>query len=238
MKNITSKFAFIFIILLSGSSLCAQKFSMSNTQIEYQDKERTGIHIRMAPDHDDVRDEFKDWLHDKYDFKLKGNGFWRNKDVMYAHKVELPTVSPDAIDLFAKIVKADNNSTKMVVFAALGFGLPITPERFPVEYRALENLTLNFLSEYLREYYRDKLEDQEDVVQDIKDKKADLQDDISDNKKEIEELQEENVELKKEAIEKTEKLRDAASDLEADKENLQKINQKLEAEKKSKIDNQ
>ena len=57
----------------------------------------------MEPATKDVRDAFQDFLKKNYDVKLKGDGLFSNKDVLYAEKVKINTISDKNLDFYAKI---------------------------------------------------------------------------------------------------------------------------------------
>ncbi|MEM6967578.1 MAG: hypothetical protein AAF573_22630, partial [Bacteroidota bacterium] len=189
---------------------------------------RPCISIQMEPKTKAVKGELKDWLKDNHDFKLKGFGFLVNKDVLRAEEVNIPAISDNEMDFYAEIVENDN-VTEMNIFASFGYDIHISKEKYPQEYRALKSMTLDFLSEYLPDYYQDKVEDTQELLSDIQNERNDLKEDVEENEEEIAELKKENIDLKNEINEKNAKIKNTTKQLEAEKTQLRTINKKLQA---------
>jgi len=233
MKNTILKFAFLIALFFIVNQVSAQKFMMENEKISYDDKSRTAVKITMQPKSSEVKDEWEDWLEDRYDTKVKGNGFFRKKDILTAKEVLIPSISSDKINVFAQILKRGDGS-QMFVFATLADKTLITPETHPIEYRVLENISLDFSSDLLVEYYRDRVSDSKEAVAELQEKRTELKEDLTENKEEIVKLKQENINLENKLDTKGGEIETAAQKLEAEKKKLNALNKKLEKEKKEK----
>lgn len=167
MKNILTQITFSIIFLFSYSCVSAQKLSITDGTTTYEDQEHPCIVVQIEPDTKDVKDEMKDWMKDKKDVKLRGFGFLVNKDVLTATKVNLPEISSNEMDFYAEVLE-NGEVTEMKIFGSFGYNIHISKEKYPAEYRALKNMTLNFLSDYLPKYYQDKIEDTQELLSDLK----------------------------------------------------------------------
>jgi len=230
MKNLISA-AFICALTFISLQLFGQKLVMENDVVTYDKASRSAITVTMEPSTDDVRDSWENYLEDTYNAKLKGNGFLFKNDVVRAEKVSIPAISDKTINIYAQIIE-DGNKTKMYVFANHSPQMFLTPSSHPYEYRALENITLNFLNDFLTGHYENQITESRELVEDIDKKRMELAEDIQDNKEEIVELKEENKELKKDMTTKGEDLEEAQSTLEKSKKELDEIAKKLDKKEK------
>lgn len=226
MKNILIHTVLICAFFLMGNQSIAQKLIMENDKISYDDQMRSAVKVTIAPERGDVRDDWEDFIEDNFDAKVKGNGWLRKKDVLSAKEFMIPTISNNKIDLYAKVIDKGEGS-QVYVFAAFGYDLFITPEVFPKEYRALENLTLDFLDEILTDYYKDAIEDSNELVNELKNKRKELKENLVENKEEIVDLKEDNVELEKEINLKNEEIQKALATLDLDRKNLALLRKQL-----------
>jgi len=210
----------------------SQKLVIENDKISYNDQFRTSIKVTIEPNKKEVRASWENWLEDNYDTKVEGAGWFSKKDVLSAKAIRIPSISDKHFDLYARVVDKGQGS-QLNIFASLGYDMHITPETFPREYRALENLTLDYLNEFLTTHYSDRAENLEEIVRDLENNKNNLQGDIGNNKKDIVELNEENIDLRNKMTAKGTELDEAAKKLEEVKEKLNAVNKKLEVEKKT-----
>lgn len=225
MKNLITTTLFCVVFFL-GNQLHAQKLVMENDKITHNDKLRSAIKVSIAPNKDEVRDAWEDFLEDKYDTKIKGNGFFSNKDVMTAKEAQIDMISDKQLDIYMEAVE-QNEGTEMYVFASSGYDLHLSPEAAPVEYRGLENLTLDFLENFLGNYYRDQVEDTQELVSNLEDKRKDLREDLNENKEEIADLKSENIELEEKIKAKENDLEEAIAALDTDQNNMNALKMQL-----------
>ena len=228
MKNTIHQITFVIALLFLGFQANAQKLTITDGSTSYDDQNRPCIIVQLEPDTKKVKGELKDWMDDKYDIDLKGFGFWRNKDVLKAKEHKIEEVSKNEMDFYAEIVE-NGKLTEMRIFGSFGYDIHISKEKYPKEYRALRNLTLNFLNDFLPEYYGDRIEDTKEALSDLENEREDLSEDIADNKEEIIELREENVELAEEINEKDAAVKNTSGKLKTEEQKLKAINQKLKA---------
>jgi hypothetical protein len=233
MKNLIFHFILSAAFLIIGNQAIAQELMIENEKISYDDQFRTSIKVTMEPNKKEVRTSWENWLEDKYDTKVHGANWLSKKDVLSAERIKIPIISDQQFDLYAKVVDKGQGS-QLSIFASFGYDVHITPETFPKEYQALENLTLNFLTDFLTNYYQNRAEDSQKLVGNLENDKNNLQEDISKNKKEIEALKEKNTDLENQMTSKSKTLDEAAKKLKEVKASWDQVNDKLKAEKKAK----
>ena len=220
-KYILPLFAILFSTLLSAQSL-----TVENGRVEYDDQNMPAIKVVMNPKPDKVKDEFRDYVKDNYDVKMKGIGFLSNKDVLSAEGTVISRISDKEMDFRAKVVER-GDATEMYVFGSFGYDIFVDPEQYPNEYRAMKTLTVNFLNDFLPDYYKDRIDETQEMLSDLKEEREDLNDDIADNEKKIEELKKENEEKRNKLNEVEENISEAESKLNLRKDSLKKINREL-----------
>lgn len=233
MKKLIFQHILFAAFFLIGNQAISQKLVMENGKTSYKDQFRTAINVTIEPNKKEVRTGWENWLEEKYDTRIDGSSWFNKKDVLTAPGIMIPSISDKQFDLYAEVIDKGEGS-QLNIFASFGYDMHITPQTFPDEYRALENLTLNFLTDFLTNYYNNRTEHLEELVRDLENNKNHLLEDISDNKKDIVNLNEENIDLENEMNSKGVELDDAAKKLKEEKENLDTVNKKLELEKKSK----
>ncbi len=224
--NIRNSLAAVVLILMSIFAANAQNLTVENAMVTIDDKQVAAVKVMMNPSPSKVKDEFRDFIKDKYDVKMKGIGFLSNKDILSAEGVQIPAITSKNMDFKAKVVENGDN-TEMYVFGMLGYDVNISPEKYRDEYRAMKNITISFLNEFLPEYYQDRVDETQDMLSDLRDDRNDLRDDIADNKEKITNLQKENKKLAADLTETDTKIKDAEMKLNKRQDNLQKVNSQL-----------
>ncbi len=233
MKILIFHFILSAAFFIMGNPSIAQELMIENEKISFDDQFRTSIKITMEPNKKEVRSSWESWLEDKYDTKVHGANWLSKKDVLSAERIKIPIISDRQFDLYAKVVDKGQGS-ELSIFASFGYDMHITPETFPEEYQALENLTLSFLTDFLTNYYQTLAEDSQKLVGNLENDKNNLQEDISKNKKEIETLNERNTDLENQMTAKSKTLDEAVKKLKEGKASWDQVNDKLKAEKKAK----
>lgn len=224
--NIRNSLAAVVLILMSSFAANAQNLTVENAMVTINDKQVAAVKVIMNPSPAKVKDEFRDFIKDKYDVKMKGIGFLSNKDILSAEGVQIPAITSKNMDFKAKVVENGDN-TEMYVFGMLGYDVNISPEKYRDEYRAMKNITISFLNEFLPEYYQDRVDETQDMLSDLRDDRNDLRDDIANNKEKITDLQKENKKLNADLTETDTKIKDAEMKLNKRQDNLQKVNSQL-----------
>jgi hypothetical protein len=201
-KYITSTLiTFLFSAIFS---LSAQTYTVDDGTIIHRDKSRSCIEVHVDPEPKTVKDAWKDFLKDNYDFKLKGFGFLTNKDLLSAEDVQVEKISDKNLNFYSNIVE-DKEGTEMKVFASYGYDIYLNKTEYPSEYATIKNMVAQFYAEFLPDYYKGEIKDITKKIAGLeKDRKSNAKDiednkeDIDDNQKEIEKLQKENKDLAKE----------------------------------------
>ncbi|MDX1476673.1 MAG: hypothetical protein R3301_03170 [Saprospiraceae bacterium] len=225
MRKYIATITMMFLVAVTGS-IMAQNINFTEESVVYDGKERMSISITMAPPADDVKQGIERWIKDKYDVKLKGTGLFANKDVLSAEETRIPVISSNMLDFYARAVPA-GEMTKLNVFASFGYNVHIAPEKYPDEFAALRKLTYEFVSEFLPNWYEERITEMEDTVSDLSDEVSSLKGDIDDNLKEQEKLRKELEELNATLSTTEESLSKKLVNLERYKADLERVNRDL-----------
>ncbi len=209
-----------FMLTLTGiGSLSAQTIVPQNGTITYDKVLRPCILVSLDPKPDELKEAWRDYLNDAYDFKLKGIGFLQNKDLLSAEEVDIKKISPNKINFYTNIEENELGS-EMKVFASLGEDTFISQDKTKKEYKALYGIVENFLKTYLPIYYKEMLEDTTKNFEDLTEDVADLNEEIVDDTEKIEEL-------KKEIEDLNDKIENDRETLEITKKTLSTTEKKL-----------
>ncbi len=230
--NIISIAFLLVIAILCSFSLNAQKMRLSDSKVTYNEKERPCIEVQIEPETKMTKKNMINWIDDQYNVSLKGMGFLTNKDVLTAEGVVIKPVSDKKMDLFVQVVEQKDETTKMCVFGSFGYNIHITPQRYPVEYNQMKEMTIQFLEFFLPNYYENQIESQQEVVKDISKEREKLAKEIAKNEKEIEKLEEGIEETEKTMKDRARKLEEAEETLEEKKKKLKEVKEELEEEGK------
>ncbi len=208
------------IILALTVPVTAQQLNMMDGMVQYQKRDYPAVIVQMEPDPKTVKKAWEDYIRREHDINMKGIGFLTNKDVLTAEEVSFPAISTKEMDFYTKVIE-ENDATKMMVFAALGYNIPIDKDRNYKEYIAMKAVVSDFIDNFLPAYYMERLETAKSAVADLEGDQKDLRKDIEDNQKEIEKLRKENEKLQ-------EKLNETQTELQAALELLSKRRTKLQ----------
>ena len=215
---------FIFTFLMgSAVHASAQKLSVSNSSVIYNNESRESISVQIVePSPKQVKAAYKDWIEDNYDAKIDGFGFLKNKDLLVAEKANISSISSHKMDLYAKII-AKGSVTEMNIFGSLGYDYHISRDTYPQEFSKMRSMVYAFLEDYLPGYYQEKVEESSDLIEEINDDKSNARDDIKKNRKEIESLKKENADLVNEIKNYEQKLKSAEESLKVSKKDAQEV---------------
>lgn len=226
MKSTNILLLLIFSLTASFSAN-AQSLVIENASVNYEDQTIPAVKVVMSPTPKKVKEEFKDYIKDRYDVKMKGIGFLTNKDVLTAEGVQIPKITSKNMDLSAKVVERGDD-TEMYVFGKLGYDINLSPDNdYRTEYRAMKSITVDFLNTFLPNYYQDRVDETQDMLGDLRDDRKDLKDDISDNENKIKELEKENKELASDLENTKTKIIETEEKLNIRKNSLQSVNKEL-----------
>jgi gas vesicle protein len=205
----------------------AQDVNPKDGVVEHNDSERPCIVVNLDPEPKPLKEAWKSFLKDNYDFKIKGIGFLTNKDLLYAEEVIIEDISSKRMDFYTKIVE-DEVGSEMKVFGSFGYDIYIDKNETPEEYAIMNKMLTSFLESYLPKYYKSEVKATKEKVKDLSKEVNDLKKDISDNKEDIEDLNSEIEELTKEAAEKESELTIANNKLRERKAKLERIKSKYQ----------
>ena len=192
----TFKVTVILLTVLAAMQVKAQtSIEPFETTIDYDNDQRPCIQVNLDPEPSTLKNAWKDYLKDNYDFKLKGIGFLSNKDLLSAEEIIVEQISSRLMDFYTNITE-DENGSEMKIFVRYGYDIYLTQEKNPNEYKALTGVLNNFLKIYLPTYYENRVNDTEKRIEKLTDETKALQEEITDDatkisklKKEIEELE-------------------------------------------------
>ena len=192
----------------------ALEFSIQpfDTLIEFDGSLRPCIQVNVDPEPKTLKEAWRDYLKDNYDFKLKGIGFLSNKDLLSAEEITVTQISSKEMDFYTYITE-DEIGSEMRVFVRYGYDVYVNKNSTPTDYEALSTIIESFLKYYLPIYYQGRVNDTEKRIEKLRSESNDLQKEIEDDSSRIAALKEE--------IEKLE------ADLKTNTERLEKANIKL-----------
>ncbi len=224
MKNNIPLFCFAILLNLD---LSAQSLVPEKSTIMHNDKTRPCLMLKLDPEPKMLKNAWINFLEKEYDFKLKGMGWFSNKDLLHAEEVTILKLSSRKMDFYTHVVE-DENGSEMKVFASLGYDIYLNEENYPVEFKALNEMMLSFLKQYLPEYYNHKIEETSERVVSLTKEIKSLNEDIKDNNDHIDKLAKEIDEYKVNLKEKSQKLKDAEIKLKGRQDKLERIRIKLQ----------
>ncbi len=179
-------------LLLSAN---AQTISPTESTIQHKDAQRPCLSVVVDPTEDELEDAWEDFLKDNYKIKLGGAGFLGMGNLLVDEEVIVPAISGKTMDFYTNIKKTEDG-TEMKVFAAFGYDVYVDPVEMPAEHKAIKTMMTKFLSEYLPEYFREKVEISEKRVkkltkagEKLEKKQKKYAEKIEDLKKDIEETE-------------------------------------------------
>jgi len=195
-----------------------------DSTIKFDKEQRPCLQLNLDPEPKTLKDAWRDYLKDNYDFKLKGIGFLSNKDLLSAEEIMVPQISSKTMDFYTNI-EEDENGSEMKVFARHGYDIYISKKNYPDEYDVLREVIDGFIKQYLPTYYEGRVNDTEERIEKLQDETKDL-------KKEINNGTDSIAKLKKEIEDLEKKLETNNEALEVANKKLIKRNEKLERIKK------
>lgn len=215
MKN-KIYFLLAVICLLATQQLSAQSILPSAGTILHNDAPRPCLVVNIDPEPKTLKKAWRDFLKDKYDFKLKGIGFLSNKDLLSAEKIVVEQISSKEMDFYTHVIEDDNGS-EMKVFAAFGYDVYVDSMTMAVEYNAMKTILERFLKDYLPTYHQDLVKETEKRINKLSKEQDKLKKNIEKDEREIESL--------------TKEIEELSQELERNKEMLKKTERKLENRK-------
>ncbi|GAB5553554.1 MAG: hypothetical protein Sapg2KO_31450 [Saprospiraceae bacterium] len=227
MKSILHKLStFIFLLLLS---LPTYALSIETGTYERDDEQRPGIRVYLDVNADEVRDAFIDYLKDKYDFKLKGDGLFANKDELYAEEILIQEIIDKRINWYTEIIESDRSSskTRMTIFVNLGYDIYLSEGKYEASFDKVYDMVAAFVASYVPSYYNELISDTKEAITDLEEATNDLKKDIEKNQKDIEDLKSEIEEMETNISENEDQLKQKKKDLMRNQKSLQKAKKEI-----------
>lgn len=161
----------LYFLLTGFGLLAAQHLSAQSTlpyagTIVHNNAARPCLVVNVDPEPDLLKDAWRDFLKENYDFKLKGIGFLSNKGLLSAEQVVVGQLSSKEMDFYIHVIE-DENGSEMKVFAAFGYDMYVDSISMPAEYRELKTILERFLRNYLPEYHQELIEEKEKRVREL-----------------------------------------------------------------------
>ncbi len=220
------KMAVVLGALLIFTNVQAQELSLTETLLKYDKETRPAIQIVLEPKPDVLKKAWEDYMKDEFKVKLKGTGLFSNKDVLSAEEVKISEISSKKLNFYTRIVEKGAN-TEMSVFASLGYDLHIGKDNYASEFAQIKKITLDFLNQYLPNYYQERLKNAEDQFSSLTKDRDKLEKNIADNTEKIEKLTKDNEKMRAELAAAEEKLKDVSKDLKESKTKTEGIDARL-----------
>jgi hypothetical protein len=227
MKSTIYKlFSTLIIVLLAFS---AQAVSIETGEYERGDEKRPGIRVYLDASPDEVRDAYIDFLKDKYDFKLKGDGLFANKDELYAEEIMVQEIIDKKVNWYAEIIETDNSQekTRMTIFVNLGYDVYLSEDQYGAAFAKVYAGVTDFVKMYVPEYYEELIEDAKKEIEDLEEDTSDLKNDIEKNHKDIKKLKAEIEEMEATVNENENRLEKMKTDLEREEESFKKAKKEI-----------
>lgn len=133
----------------------AQTIKIDTTQISFENKLRPALGANVDPEPKPLKKAWAAYLKKKYDVKIKGIGWFANKDLLTAQDVTIATISTKRMNLYTRIIETTSGS-EIKLFASFGYDIFIGSSNYPIEFSALQNMLNTFLLQNLNEYYSDE----------------------------------------------------------------------------------
>lgn len=217
----TLKVTFFLAALVGAMQLNAQSYIQINSQssihsdqssiqsieatVDYDNAQRPCIQVNLDPEPKTLKNAWREYLKDNYDFKLKGIGFLSNNDLLSAEAITVKQISSKEMDFYTLITE-DENGSEMKVFVRYGYDIYLTKKNNPNEYEAITEIMDSFLKYYLPIYYVGRVNDTEKRIEKLTDETNELTEEIVDDSARIAELKKEIEELEEESESKNEML--------------------------------
>jgi hypothetical protein len=204
----------LLIILIAFLPLLstAQMPNLREAVVKYQKDNYPCIKATLEPQPKAVKEAWEGFMSKNYKVNVKGSGLFTNKAVLTAEQVMVQKISDKQMDLFAEVI-SENNITTFSLFGRLGYDIPIRPESHPEEFKGMRKLTLEFLNNYLPDYYKQQLKEREKQLQELENNRKGVEKTLARNRKDIEKLEKENRDLEQQLKEMQKAIQEARKKL-------------------------
>lgn len=221
MKTLMTSLMLITILALSAQ----QRPTKASITIEDQQHPATAMLLDLPID--EARDRYEDYVSDRYDIDVDGNGWLSNKSLLRSEKVTLDELSTNTVDLFAHFESVDEDETRLTLSAREGYDLFYSANYKPERYSELQDILAAYAQKARHDYHsalleerrkqrEDLIRDKEKLAKDISKNKEDIQKNLEDNR----EMSEENEKMSKELNSVEEELKDLEGEIKMTKEKV------------------
>jgi len=175
------RYLIFLMVILAAPAANAQLYDVRGGTVNFDRKERDALKVQVEGSAVWTRDFWQSWLKDTYNIRLKGDGVFGvgKKDVLVAKQTPASSVSGKLIDLYSTITAPADTVAELAVFADLGSGSWINPDRTPSEYAALRTIVQSFAAAAQRKSYQEKVTEAEKQLRESEKEKEKLQKEIT-----------------------------------------------------------
>jgi len=223
------RFANLIFILLIQINLSAQTYHFGKGQIEYEESTIDAIKVTLDPSPKTTKNNLEDWMNENYDVNLDGKTLlFFDKEYMTAKGVLITEISDKKIDLYVKSEKNEESFTVLYVFSSFGYNSWINKQNHPQEFKNLKGIVDKFVSNYLPEYYANRLEDKRSTLEDLKEDRKDMEEEIVRNNEKIRSLRDENSKISRSLEELGQEIVSQEKEVSKAKMKVKNINNKIQ----------
>lgn len=225
----------VLFIIVCTAGLAQQEFVVEKGSYTHGKGLRNAIHVKLEPEAKEVSGEFKSFLKDKYDIRLKGS--WKERRF---EETKVKGLSDSLVNAYF-IFKEVTGGTEVFVVMKYPEGKYLTTVDEAKAFTFIEEVMHEFLRGYLPGYYNDLIEEtnkeigelektiqsttksiekNEKAIEKNKEKIRDLEDDIKERERENEDLRKQQGAAEKVNTEEKARLQERKSKLEGTKSKL------------------
>lgn len=230
------KIIYTSIFILAFNSLYSQQLYLNEDKIITGDETVNGWIFNVCEDSDFAKEDFKDFIKDKYDLKAKK----KNKYTAIVEEAHIPNVSTKRGDLMIYYQHSDTGNI-MGISYLLGYDISLNSKDNPTEMTHLKELSIDFMEYHYNSYYGEQIDDLQKQLASAKKDLHNKESDISSMKKKEmnydkklskEDNEEKKIELENDLDELTAEIEETYDLLPALKEQIETLQTSLDKEKK------
>lgn len=217
----------IIIAVLSCSLNLNAQINISTSSLMVDKKSVPALETQIELSVDASRDYFEDFMKERYNARVKGNGFLSGNKTLTVEQQTLSSIHENAIDMFISFKEITEKQSKMFLAARNGYDLYFDSNYAADSRDRLKDLMRSYEDYALQRHYQSILEEEQDLLENLLKTQKKKEKDISKNEKDIANNLKENQKLEKENDKLREELETSQKKLEEVKENLKAVKTKL-----------
>lgn len=217
----------IIIAVLSCSLSLNAQINISTSSLMVDKKSVPALETQIELSVDASRDYFEDFMKERYDARVKGNGFLSGNKTLTVEQQTLSSIHENAIDMFIDFKEITEKQSKMFLAARNGYDLYFDSNYAADSRDRLKDLMRSYEDYALQRHYQSILEEEQDLLENLLKTQKKKEKDISKNEKDIANNLKENQKLEKENDKLRQELETSQKKLEEVKENLKAVKTKL-----------